>query len=114
MALDLIHLERRHEHAALIDTAGPLLGRKFFKTTTRDQDFIRILLATSNAIELGAGTVQFRCAADRTGPTTVVPWHANRQMTRRVIVIHGSSLKITLYIDQACRDRRRCCRNKVR
>ncbi|MNG16015.1 hypothetical protein D3C84_998850 [compost metagenome] len=114
MALDLIHLERRHEHAALIDAAGPLLGRKLFKTATRDQDFVRILLATSNTIELGAGTVQLRRVADRTGPTTVVPWHANGQMAQRVIVIHGSSLKITLYIGQACRDLRRCSRNKLR
>jgi hypothetical protein len=64
MALEGVELERSHEGAVLLDTAGPLLDRQLVEALAGKRNFAVILLLGGDALKFDAGAVEFRCLTD--------------------------------------------------
>ena len=68
-----LYLKRRHEHGALLNTAGPVLLRQFLQTATGKREFLLIFLIVGDSFQLGARTIQLGRLAHGACPACIVP-----------------------------------------
>ena len=86
MALDHVHLERRHEGRPLVDATGPVLARQVFETAALKLDLLLVVFRRCDALELGASAVELGRRTHGAGPAAVVPRHTYRKMPQWKVV----------------------------
>ncbi len=73
-------LERRHERHTLADAGRQVFDRNLVQRLSCAAQFDSVALALADAREDQATCIAGRVGTDRARPTTIVPWHTNRDV----------------------------------